>query len=121
VHKRAIKAWDADPVVVGTWINYLEQYQLAGVGLRVVRWEHAPVGFIKDVLKDMREDIKTFRQLTGRAQIAALGQEIIRKESEVTVDLKNDIEVHHPGKPESDVVDDVKSADSDSTQEFTSQ
>ncbi|KAF8515725.1 ribosomal protein S10 domain-containing protein [Hysterangium stoloniferum] len=85
VHKRAIKAWDADPVVIGRWLNYLEEYQLAGVGLRAVRWEHAPIGFMEGNLKDMHEAMSSFQKLTDRAQIAALGKEVIRQESDVTV------------------------------------
>ncbi|KAF8582389.1 ribosomal protein S10 [Ramaria rubella] len=85
VHKRAIKAWDADPAVVGIWLNYLEKYHVGGVGLRTVRWERAPVGFGKTRLEDVRQQLKDIQQLTDRGQVAALGEEIVKAEMRATV------------------------------------
>ncbi|KAH7886639.1 ribosomal protein S10 domain-containing protein [Phlebopus sp. FC_14] len=43
VHKRVIKAWDAHPEVVDMWVKYLVKHQMPGVGIRVTRWERAPL------------------------------------------------------------------------------
>ncbi|KAG1756207.1 ribosomal protein S10 domain-containing protein [Suillus paluster] len=42
VHKRAIKAWDADPEVVDRWVRYITRHAMPGVGLRVTQWKRAP-------------------------------------------------------------------------------
>ena len=47
VHKRAIKAWDADADVVDRWCRYLRQHALGGVGMRVTKWRRMPVGIGK--------------------------------------------------------------------------
>ncbi|KAF9474501.1 ribosomal protein S10 [Pholiota conissans] len=44
VHKRAIKAWDADPEVVQRWIAYLRTHAMPGVGMKVITWERMPLG-----------------------------------------------------------------------------
>lgn len=44
IHSRSVKAWDAEPEVIDRWIGYLETHMIGGVGMRVTRWEHAPVG-----------------------------------------------------------------------------
>lgn len=44
VHKRLLKAWDADPDVVEMWLRYLTVNQLPGIGLRLVRWERMALG-----------------------------------------------------------------------------
>ncbi|KAH8833518.1 hypothetical protein DL96DRAFT_1675956 [Flagelloscypha sp. PMI_526] len=44
IHSRMVKAWDAHPEVIDRWIAYLETHMIGGVGMRVTRWEHAPVG-----------------------------------------------------------------------------
>lgn len=43
VHKRAIKAWDADREVVQRWVAYLRTHAMPGVGMRVVTWERMPL------------------------------------------------------------------------------
>ncbi|EAU81665.2 mitochondrial ribosomal small subunit [Coprinopsis cinerea okayama7 len=43
-HKRAIKAWDAAPEVVDRWCDYLRRHSMAGVGLKVTRWDRMPLG-----------------------------------------------------------------------------
>ena len=44
VHKRVIKAWDADAEVVATWVAYLRTHALAGVGMKVITWDRVPLG-----------------------------------------------------------------------------
>ncbi|KIY44715.1 ribosomal protein S10, partial [Fistulina hepatica ATCC 64428] len=38
-HRRLIKAWDSDPQVIDRWFMYLKRHALAGVGMRMVKWE----------------------------------------------------------------------------------
>ena len=85
VHKRAIKAWDAHPEMVGFWINYLEKYQVGGVGLRTIRWERAPVGFGELRLDDLTQQLVLIKRKTDRGQVAALGEEIVREETQNSV------------------------------------
>lgn len=80
VHKRAIKAWDANPEMVGVWVNYLETYHVGGVGLRTIRWERAPVGFGRLRLDDLTKQLESIRRKTDRGQVAALGEEIVKIE-----------------------------------------
>ncbi|KAF7293147.1 DNA-directed RNA polymerase [Mycena chlorophos] len=35
VHRRGIKAWDADPAVVDLWFRYLRKHAMGGVGIRL--------------------------------------------------------------------------------------
>lgn len=44
-HKRAIKVWDANEAVVQTWVEYLSQNPVPGVGVRVQQMVYRPVGF----------------------------------------------------------------------------
>jgi small subunit ribosomal protein S10 len=79
VHKRAIKAWDADPEVVDRWLKYLQSHMLAGVGMRCTKWERVPVGFGEHKLKNLMAQMSL--QPAGHAQkVKALGDEIIRQE-----------------------------------------
>jgi small subunit ribosomal protein S10 len=79
VHKRAIKAWDADPEVVDRWVKYLQRHALAGVGMRVTRWERAHVGIGRTRLEDVKLQMNKSAQ-TDAEKVKALGQEIIRQE-----------------------------------------
>ncbi|KAH9946578.1 ribosomal protein S10 domain-containing protein [Amylocystis lapponica] len=78
VHKRAIKAWDADQEVVERWLRYLEEHAMAGVGMRVVRWHRAPVGIgrktLESVVGEMRLDA------TRAEKVKALGKQIVQQE-----------------------------------------
>ena len=76
VHKRVIKAWDADLEVVDKWVKYLQKHALAGVGIRVTRWERAPVGIGKMKLDNVKAQMKT----TNAEEVESLGQDIIRQE-----------------------------------------
>ena len=80
VHKRAVKAWDVHPELVGLWIGYLERYQVGGVGMRTVRWERAPVGFGRGRLDGLRRQLGEMKGGSDRGRVAALGEEIVRTE-----------------------------------------
>jgi small subunit ribosomal protein S10 len=44
MHKRAIKAWDADPEVVQRWVSYLRENAMPGVGMKITIWDIVPLG-----------------------------------------------------------------------------
>ncbi|KAI0067528.1 ribosomal protein S10 [Artomyces pyxidatus] len=79
VHKRAIKAFDADSEVVDRWVKYLERHALAGVGIRVVRWHRVPVGVgklqLESVVGQMRLGVVSDKQ-----KVQELGKKIIAEE-----------------------------------------
>ncbi|KAG8761699.1 mitochondrial 37S ribosomal protein rsm10 [Serendipita sp. 396] len=39
-HKRAVKVWDCNPELLTGWLAWLERNGIAGVGMRVTRWEY---------------------------------------------------------------------------------
>jgi small subunit ribosomal protein S10 len=79
VHKRYIKAWDADPEVVQKWVTYLCKHALGGVGMRITTWERAKVGVGKLRLQSVRAGLKK-ATLTDPQKVKAVGEEIIRRE-----------------------------------------
>ena len=79
-HKRVIKAWDTDPEVVERWVRYLEKHALAGVGMRVVRWERAPVGVGKKVSDTVKAAMEAAKLETPQGQVKALGGKILEQE-----------------------------------------
>ncbi|KAF8645388.1 hypothetical protein AX16_007890 [Volvariella volvacea WC 439] len=89
VHKRGIKAWDADPEVVARWVQYLRRHALGGVGMRVTRWEHLPLGVgasrldeVDSFLRERPGASEAPASVAERTQkIKALGEKIIREES----------------------------------------
>lgn len=81
MHKRAIKAWDTDPEVIGRWVQYLQAHQVGGVGMRIVRWERAPVGFGKLRLSSLTKKLTELRRASDRGRVAALGEEIVKIEA----------------------------------------
>ncbi|KAG8215801.1 ribosomal protein S10 domain-containing protein [Butyriboletus roseoflavus] len=66
VHKRVIKAWDADPVISG---------QMPGVGIRVTTWERAPLGIGKQIFEEAMEKIRPDPE-----EIKALADKIVEQE-----------------------------------------
>jgi small subunit ribosomal protein S10 len=80
VHKRAIKAWDADPEVVDRWLMYLRKHALGGVGMRVTRWERLPVGYGATRLAHIKQQMAGPAPQTVEEAVKALGEEIIVKE-----------------------------------------
>lgn len=86
-HKRMIKAYDTDWEVINRWVTYLEKNALAGVGMRVVRWERAPVGVgqkIHDVVQEAARGQHPEKAISadGRQEvlIQAVADKIIEKE-----------------------------------------
>jgi len=73
VHKRLIKAWDADQEVVDRWLQYVQKHAIGGVGIRIVRWDRVAVGVGKRRLEDVSGEI--------RAEIQALGERIVQESS----------------------------------------
>jgi small subunit ribosomal protein S10 len=77
VHKRMIKAWDADPEVVERWCAYLRHHALGGVGMRVTKWERMPLGIGATRLAHAMGGLEG----TGDSQkIKALGEKIVKEE-----------------------------------------
>ncbi|OCH89945.1 ribosomal protein S10 [Obba rivulosa] len=79
VHKRLIKAWDADEEVVERMVKYLETHSMAGVGMRVVRWQRAPVGVGQQKLEAVMSQMRPPPQ-TRAEKVKALGEEIVKQE-----------------------------------------
>lgn len=84
VHKRAIKAWDADAEVVQRWIAYLRTHALAGVGMKVTTWNRIPIGLgnVK-ILHDDEGQINP--RLQAPKEIKQLGEKIAKEERAVEV------------------------------------
>ena len=80
VHKRAIKAWDADPDVVERWILYLRKNAMPGVGMKVTTWERLPLGFGSVDVYDLDKDTDANLLVDAPSSIQALGQQIIVEE-----------------------------------------
>ncbi|KIM64488.1 hypothetical protein SCLCIDRAFT_1213310 [Scleroderma citrinum Foug A] len=77
VHKRAIKAWDANSEVVDMWVKYLRKHMMPGVGMRVTRWERAPVGIGQQLLQRSMDGL---RLDADAGEIKALANQIIQQE-----------------------------------------
>ncbi|KAF9650374.1 ribosomal protein S10 [Thelephora ganbajun] len=79
VHKRAIKAWDADPEVIERWVKYLENHAMGGVGMRVIKWERTRVGVGKDRLEHVRGQTR-LASATSSDKVKALSEKIVQQE-----------------------------------------
>lgn len=79
VHKRAIKAFDADQEVVDRWVKYMERHAMPGVGMRIVRWHRLPVGVGKKRMDMMVEQMMP-GHLTTKQEVEAVGQQIVKEE-----------------------------------------
>ena len=84
VHKRAIKAWDADAEVVQRWIAYLRTHALAGVGMKVTTWDRVPLGIGNAKILYSDED-NANPGLTAPKKIKQLGAQITREEEATVV------------------------------------
>lgn len=85
VHKRAIKAYDADPEVVERWIKYLESHAMGGVGLRIVRWERVQVGVGEERLKGVVDQMR-LASVRSADKVKALGDKIVEQEMAVAAE-----------------------------------
>ncbi|KAK0461426.1 ribosomal protein S10 domain-containing protein [Desarmillaria tabescens] len=75
VHKRMIKAWDADEEVVRRWILYLQRHNMGGVGMRTTVWERLPLG-----LGRIESTRGTVQVTEAGAKIKQLGEKIVKEE-----------------------------------------
>ena len=83
VHKRAIKAWDADLEVVDMWVKYLRKHAMLGVGMRVTKWERAPVGIGQQLLQRTMDRL---RPDTDADKVRALAEQIVQQELKTDTD-----------------------------------
>ena len=79
VHKRAIKAWDADAEVIDRWVKYLENHAMGGVGMRVIKWERTEVGVGKRRLEHVKGQMR-LGSATSAEKVKALGEKIVEQE-----------------------------------------
>ncbi|PPR03600.1 hypothetical protein CVT24_007589 [Panaeolus cyanescens] len=77
VHKRAIKAWDADPEVVQRWIAYLRKHAMPGVGMKVTVWDRVPLGVGKSKL--VMEAPMVDNAVLSENQIKAVAEGIVKE------------------------------------------
>ena len=91
VHKRALKAWDANDAVVERWIRYLQMYPQPGIGVRIVRWHRAPIGIGRKtaakVSKERMEELHA-ENVTDAQKVQELARRIVEQEMG-----KNELEV----------------------------
>ena len=80
MHKRAIKAWDADAEVVQRWIAYLRKHALAGVGMKVTTWDRVPLGIGRAKILVGNGEDSTNPMLVAPGAIKELGNQIIQEE-----------------------------------------
>ncbi|KAF9035286.1 ribosomal protein S10 domain-containing protein [Panaeolus papilionaceus] len=78
VHKRAIKAWDADPEVVQRWIAYLRKHAMPGVGMKVTTWNRVPLGIGNSKVVMEAPTIHNAALESGD-KIKAVAEEIVRE------------------------------------------
>jgi small subunit ribosomal protein S10 len=78
VHKRAIKAWDADAEVVQRWIWYLRKNAMPGIGMKVTLWERLPLGIGALNLKEL--DTMENLLLRAPSDIGTLAERIVASE-----------------------------------------
>ncbi|KAJ7208045.1 ribosomal protein S10 domain-containing protein [Mycena pura] len=93
VHRRGLKAYDADPAVVDLWFKYLRRHAMGGVGMRCVKWERMPIGVGRKTNINVVDTLNRNRQLaTTRSKIKGLGDKIVQREMgfvEATTDPDN--------------------------------
>ncbi|KAH8105453.1 ribosomal protein S10 domain-containing protein [Cristinia sonorae] len=87
-HKRVVKVYDADQEVVDRLVRYLGRHELAGVGMRVVRWHRAPVGVGRKTVEVMAREVRSVggaaqavEAQTSAEKVKKLGEQIIREEA----------------------------------------
>ncbi|KAF8808950.1 ribosomal protein S10 [Phlegmacium glaucopus] len=78
VHKRAIKAWDADPEVVQRWIAYLRKNAMPGVGMKITIWDRVPLGMGASDLDGL--DTMENLMVEAPSNIKTLGHQIVAEE-----------------------------------------
>ncbi|KAG8959926.1 mitochondrial 37S ribosomal protein rsm10 [Tulasnella sp. 419] len=83
VHKRAVKVWDTNPVVLQQWLKYLEHHMMAGIGMRVTKWERVEFGFGDRIEAELDEEIRQTSQ-SYQQEIQEIAENIIKKELEAS-------------------------------------
>jgi small subunit ribosomal protein S10 len=74
IHKRVLKVWDSHPDVVSAWVNFLHEHSVPGVGIRVVRWERAPLGIGEMAMEKLQAGARSAQK------VKALGDKIVQQE-----------------------------------------
>ncbi|KAG8843279.1 mitochondrial 37S ribosomal protein rsm10 [Tulasnella sp. 330] len=82
VHKRAVKVWDVDEMVLQQWIKYLQVNAVAGVGIKVIKWERLEVGFGKR-LEGEAKGAKRASAVVVQKQVKAMADAIVKEEMKV--------------------------------------
>jgi len=59
----------------------MEAHELAGVGMRVVRWHRAPVGVGQMTMDSVRKQMRLDTVPTTSQKVKELGEKIIKEES----------------------------------------
>lgn len=81
VHGRAVKVWDADGEVVEAWLRYLRKHRMGSVGVRVTRWQRAPVGIGQQILERTKENLGLMKKAqASEEQVRELAEKIVRQE-----------------------------------------
>ncbi|KAK7469048.1 mitochondrial 37S ribosomal protein rsm10 [Stygiomarasmius scandens] len=87
VHKRMIKAWDADEEVIDRWFKYLRKHEMGGVGMRMVKWERLELGIGKKRLAHLKDVVLGAAKENSHIhaeEIKQLGQKIVKEEMTTT-------------------------------------
>jgi len=66
-HKRAIKLWDANPQILGFLETYMAKHEMGGVGVRVVRWDRAPLSVGQAVYLNALKHPNSHREMLDNA------------------------------------------------------
>lgn len=83
VYKRMIKAWDATDNVVERWLHYIQSHPQPGIGLRIVRWQRAPVGIgRKHTERTSAGQMESLRldNITDRQRVEEVARNIVKEE-----------------------------------------
>ncbi|KAG8985299.1 mitochondrial 37S ribosomal protein rsm10 [Tulasnella sp. 427] len=82
VHKRLVKVYDTDPLVVSRWVRYLQENALPGVALKVVRWERVGLGFGKELVEQAVGKKRAGAVASEVEEVKRLADEIVKREME---------------------------------------
>jgi len=85
VHKRAIKVWDTNPVVLSQWLKYLEGHMMAGLGMKVIKWERVGYGYGEEMVEEAEGAVRKIpTTVKGKDDmehsVKAMADEIIKRE-----------------------------------------
>ena len=87
-HRRVAVEADKGSIVPEAATNIGLGNAMAGVGMRVVRWERAPVSIGKKILESVRSELRGADATeTTKKQVQELGQRIVEQELAAARDL----------------------------------